>query len=260
MTTQSGVTLYAGVSPIAGLTFNAGMTLTAGVSGSAGSSPPVPSFHAGAGVATKVNGFAGGTITFTGLNGGVDFPIGAVVVVGLYTDQSGPATTPQIGGQAATLVTGSMNGSSKNAMYYVSLAAAAPDTFSVANGNFFDNIGVVSAYMLAVTATPADGNTESFGANDNPQVLDAPVVVPTGGFGIVVVGGSIPDAITPPDALTWTNCASAGGDVTSILAAGPFCQLGLAHTTTAGSWNPTVSDAQGFYPFAAGMSAGAWGP
>jgi hypothetical protein len=64
-----------------------------------------PTFTPGANVTPKNNGFAPGTITFSGLNGGTNYPSGAVVTVFVFQDQASIAlASPQIGGNTASLV------------------------------------------------------------------------------------------------------------------------------------------------------------
>jgi len=84
-----------------------------------------PTFTPGANVTRKNNGFAPGTITFTGLNGGTNYPSGALVLVGLFQDQSAlTLTSPQIGGNAASIVSGSQDSSTKCTFYQATMPSS----------------------------------------------------------------------------------------------------------------------------------------
>lgn len=218
-----------------------------------------PAFTAGASIPCIANGFAGGTITFTGLNGGVNFPANSAVYVVIGQNQNGTAlVSPQIGGSAATLITGSQDSSLRCQMYYLAVGGSSvPDTFSFTNGNGIDRAGLASCYVTNVTAAPSASSNETFGANTDPQTPSAAITVPATGFGIAgFFAANV--GLTGTNAVTWTNTTVAGGDVNN----GPTnaAQVGLAHTATPGSWTPTVSGNTIAFAFFAAMSTIAVGP
>jgi hypothetical protein len=73
-----------------------------------------PTFTPGANVTPIFQNFVPCTVTFSGLNGGTNYPSGAVVVVGVVQDQSAlTLSSPQIGGNAALIVSGAQDSSTK---------------------------------------------------------------------------------------------------------------------------------------------------
>jgi hypothetical protein len=211
----------------------------------------------GASVAIKNNAFAAGTVTFTGLNGGVNFPSGAIVVVGFGNYQSGVTlTSPQIGGQAATIVAGTQDANKRQQLFIATMPASSPDTFSFTNGNAVDVVGVASGYFDSLSsATPNATGIETFGANSDPQHLAAAITVPSNGFGVVFCFTANGAANNAPTAMTWANATQ---DTFAAYGTGPSAAVGLAHTSTAGSWNPTATGVTHSMNFVAGMAAATW--
>lgn len=220
-------------------------------------------FTAGSSVAMKDNGFSAGTKTFTGLNGSVDFPSGAVVIVAFGNRDGTAATTPLIGGQAASVVTTAQDTTLKLTFYQATMPSAQNDTFSIANGDAFSGMGVASGYFTNLSSSTRSAAAEiDFGsAGATISLGGSAITVPASGFGLVAVFSSI-NATTAPTAVTWTNTTAGGGDTFSNLAGTNGATFGasitLAHTITSGSWNPTAAGVTNSWAFGAAMVAAAW--
>lgn len=192
-----------------------------------------PTFTPGVSVVPKANGFSAGTITFSNLNNGVNYPAGAVVVLGIFIDQvmTLPAS-PLLGGVTPTVVTGSQNTSQQTFLYQATMVSSSPDTFTFTNGAAMNRVGVAAGYFTnLVSSTATTAGNELFANQPDPQFLSSAITVPSGGFGVAFVGCI---GATPPTAMTWTNTTSSSGDIFASLAG--QMAVGLSHTATAGSW------------------------
>jgi len=213
-------------------------------------------FTPGSSVAIKANGFTPGTVTFTGLNGGTNYPNGAVVLVGVIQDQNAATlTSPQIGGNASSIVTGSQDSSTKCTLYQATMSGSSADTFSFTNGAAINNVGAAAGYFTNLVSSTRDAaGNETFGNQADNQWLSAHptgITVNSSGFGVAIVakisGGAQPTAVT------WTNTTSGSGDTFANLAT--QMTLSLAHTATAGGWDPQAAGVTNNMNFAACMSA-----
>jgi hypothetical protein len=204
-----------------------------GVGSAPGGGGGSATFTPGANVTPKNNGFAAGTVSFTGLNGGTNYPSGAVVLVGVVQDQSAlTLTSPQIGGNAASIVSGAQDSSTHCTLYQATMPSSSSDTFSFTNGAAVNVIGAVAGYFTNLTSsTPTATGNETFANQPDPQFLSASITVPSSGFGVAFVGTF---GATPPTAVTWTNTTASAGDTFAALAT--KAAISLSHTTTAGSW------------------------
>jgi hypothetical protein len=94
------LTLWIALAAIVGISESSlgGSMMLLGVGAApAGGGGAAPTSTPGAVVAVQVHAFGSGTVTFSNLNGGVNFPSGATVYVGVGLDQSPTTlTSPQI--------------------------------------------------------------------------------------------------------------------------------------------------------------------
>lgn len=215
-------------------------------------------FVAGASVAPVNNNFSAGTVTFTGLNGAVNYPANALVIVGVYQDEDAtPLTGVLIGGAAATLVSGSQDSSTRSSLYQAVMAGSSADTFSCTNGNTLRRIAVAGCYLTGESSTVSAASNLTSNSGTDPEQAAAAITVPLNGFGIAFLGAANA-TLTGANTVTWAGCVNAAGDVN----AGPTVttQISLAHTATAGSWRPTISGNTVPFSFISAMSVAAWGP
>lgn len=201
--------------------------------------------------------FANTTKTFSGINGGVDFPAKSKVIVGFADDLGGTTPgTPLIGGQAATEI---INIAGKVRLYQATMPGTSQaDTFSFATAGGFRNTGVILiGYFFNLRSAAAFDSKSSTGYGNvaQPIPLSAGVIVPsTPAWGLAFVY-----AVPAPTALTWVNATAGGGD--GFLASNPGgaggtnVTLGFAHTETSGSWSPTVAGVTTGIGFGAGLVA-----
>jgi hypothetical protein len=220
-----------------------------------------PTFTPGSSVAMQDNGFASGTKIFTGLNGGTNFPSGAIVVVAFFNRDGTPATTPLIGGQAASVVTGAQDTSNKCTLYQATMPSAQADTFSVANGSDYSGMGVAGGYFTNLASSTRDAaNKVDFGSAAATITLPSTTVSATG-FGLVFAASSL-NATSPPTAVTWTSTTAGGGDtfvnMNGTNGATYGASITLAHTATAGAWTPGAAGVTNSWAFGACMAGATW--
>jgi hypothetical protein len=159
-------------------------------------------------------------------------------------------------GASTTLTKAAAESNSLVELWYANVSAGTADTVTFTNGAAYSVYGAAAAYATGLSATVSSPQTEIYGANGDPQTLSSAVTVSSGQFGVVVMGtinGTLA-ANTP----TWSNVVTSAGDVNAFLSTKG--RISMAYTTTAGSWNPTVSGSGSGYSFAAGMAAAAFGP
>lgn len=206
------------------------------------------------------NGNSAGTVTLTNLNGGVNWPSGAKVYLLLFLPDGTAPPTPLLGGQTPTLITGASdsNATPEFFWYFATMPSAQADTFSFTGGVNYNKVGAAAVYMTGVTATPTASSSSPGGfgccSDPPPQPVAAAITVPATGFGIGgLAAGCGFGGITTQ---TWTGVVTAAGDLNGF---GNGCMLSIAHTATAGSFNPTVAGSASFN-FAAGVGTFAVGP
>jgi hypothetical protein len=226
-------------------------------------------FTPGVAVAIQNIAFGSATATFTGMNGGVNYPAGALVNIGFAQSQAGYTYSAiTIGGQTATLVSGTQDSSSKCQIYQAVMPSSQPDTFSITASSLLNVAGAAGAYMTNLSSTVVSAaNNETFGAQPDPQILNDAALVPSGGFGFVFVAelAATSGAGAPPTALTWVNTTSGSGDTFVNLLSGtdPYV-IGSAHNATGGSWSnntplgPGATGVTNPMSFFACMSAATW--
>lgn len=214
-------------------------------------------YVSGAAIITSF-GYAGGG-TFNNLNGGVNFPDGALVVVGI-SSLDGAADildTPKIGGVDATIVPGTLDATGDtSALYQAVMSGSSPDTFTF--NQFLDVVGISACYMTGMNPTVSAAAKSDYGVGSDPESAGA-ITVPAGGFGVAF--GSAINSVTllVPNTVTWANTTSGSGD-NHAQDTTHGVEISLAHTATAGSWTPTVSG--NIIPWSAISSVGiaAWAP
>ena len=205
--------------------------------------------------AAQNNGFAAGTITFSNLNGGTNFPA-CKVVVGLFsTGATTVPTSPLIGGVTANAIfAGSGTSTPGLSFYYADVSAGTTDNFTFTNGSAYSGLACI-AWQLSGAAT---GAPNAFvqdvypGAGNNPQTLPA-ITINSGDVAIVWGATGITGGVTP----TWTNTTNnAGGD--QITSSATAYEIMGAHSTTVGS---TVITCTGTgFAFGWGGAAATWSP
>lgn len=213
--------------------------------GAPASSGGSPTFTNGANVTPFHNNFAAGTVTLSNLNGGVNYPSGAVVVVGVWQDNNATSLgTVTIGGNTASQVT--QDTSTKCQLFQATMASSSVDQFAFTGGAAVNNVGVAGAYFTNLASSTKDAvANETYGGGSAPNGGNDPQNFNTGtnpsvtatGFGFAFVGIQFGAAL--PTALSWTNTTSGSGDTFSSLAS--QAAVGSSHTATAGTWNPGVS-------------------
>jgi hypothetical protein len=255
--------------------FGGNMSLL-GVGRASGGGGGAPTIVPGANVVPKHNNFVPGTIEFTGLNGGVNFPNGAVVYVGFGSDQASTApasplvgSTGGVGGQTPTLVTGASESSGHCYVYRVTISGSQPDTFSFTNGAGINDVGVASAYFTNITAAPTGTGNETYPGGPDPQlpsVLSPTATIPATGFGwafaFAISGSFLSGNVGTWATATPSFITASGGDTSGVLPA--HVQIVSAHTTAAlagaSSWQAEVSGSPQNFGFIACMGAIAVGP
>jgi len=225
-----------------------------------------PTYTPGANVAVQNVAFSSPIVTFTGMNGGTNYPSGATVLGFFEQDETGyTIVSVVLGGQAATQVSGATDSSNKCTLWQATMPATELDTAVITYSSAPQYAGAAGGYFLNLvssTATSAGNetyggvNTGSPGNGPDPQGLNNPTLptVPSSGFGVVMVALAVNTASAPPTALSWTNTSSGSGD-TFAAYSGVKNAIGLAHTITPGSWNPAVSGVTNTLSFNACMSA-----
>lgn len=216
-----------------------------------------PTFTPGASVAIQNIAFAAGVQTFTGLNGGVNFPAGAVVTVGVGTDQAALVlSTPLIGGVAASIA---IQDSTKHTTFYqATMSGAAADTFAFTATNNVNIMGVAAGYFqnLSSSVVSATG-TSTFAASGTTVALSSSPVVPASGFGLMFVWYN-ESSVAPPTSYVWANCSASGGDEFARMTTPTNASFGLAHTAAAGAWSPTAALTGGGAGSASAAVAATW--
>lgn len=203
--------------------------------------------------AFQINAFAGGTITFSNLNGGVNFPAGTVVVF-LEVDQPITPVSPLIGGNTANaIVAPAGNPAATLTMYYADVSAGTADNFTFTNGSDYNIISCIAWQLVgAATGGPSSNVSDVYpGGGSNPQTFPA-ITNPSGG--VILVGGftKLTGGATP----VWTNCTASAGDMTTSDAT--TAQIMGAHSINSGS--VTITNNTSGVGFAFGGIAAAWAP
>jgi hypothetical protein len=218
-----------------------------------------PTWTPGVAVPYQAIAFGSGTKTFSGLNGGTNFPSGAVVIVGVIQDQGATTlSTPQIGGQTATIVPGAQDSSTECTLYQATMPASEPDTFSFNAAFNVQNMAVAAGYFTGLSSSTVSAvGVEAYGANSDPQTMSTSPVVPSSGIGVVMTGAASGGSAINTTAMSWADTTSSSGDVFAGGTTAPVA-LGLAHTATAGAWSPDASGVTGSLNFIACMAAGTW--
>ena len=200
------------------------------------------------------NGNNPGTITVTGLNGGVNFPSGSTVYLLLLTPDNVAPVSPLIGGQTPTKITGASDTGNVYTWYFATMPAAEPDTFSVTDGVDFNKFVVAAVYAQGGTATPTASTSVAggFGNQSGTQSPAAAITVPSAGFGVSgLVAGC---GFGTSEAAVWTSTTSSAGDINSWSAT-TGCLISIAHTTTPGSWTATATGSPTAIAFTGGIGA-----
>jgi hypothetical protein len=201
-----------------------------------------PTFTVGTGLIFN-NGYAAG-YTFTGLNSGVNWPSGALVVISACNSDSVAMASPTIGGNAATLL--ARDSTTTVEMYYAVMPSSSPDTFSFTNALSINFLGAAAVYMQNLaSSTPDSSSTMPYGNQADPQTTTGPITVVGSGFG-VAMGCALGQVATP----TW----NVGTGVINVTYTTTH-QLLVAKMTASGT--PSVSGTPP-YNFAMGMVAGSW--
>jgi hypothetical protein len=208
----------------------------------------------------KSNGFAAGTITLSGLNGGTNFPAGSKVVILLGNDQSAllPTSFQLANGTTLTKVIGDSTGNERPALYYADLAMASVDSVSFTNGSSYNLVGAAAWYLTGAAA----GNASSTGALGYPGAADPPgnsvsgATIAAGGAALIGLG-SFNNATSTTQTISWSGGGvNAGGDFIERI--NPGLILGGTSTTTPGSPTVVGAGAGGTFNFIAGMVMAAW--
>jgi hypothetical protein len=212
-------------------------------------------FTPGASVPVQNIAFAGGSQSFTGLNGGVNFPAGAVVIVGVGTNTASTTLiTPAIGGNAATIVTGSQDTNANCTFYQATMSASSPDTFTFNNPFSIAVMGVGAGYFQNLVSSTRDAvGVSNFGVSTTTVSLSTSPSVSSGGFGVIFTFYS-EASNAPPTSYIWTNTTLSAGDEFARIVT-PNSSVGFAHTTSAGAWSPTAALTGGGAGFASCASA-----
>lgn len=215
----------------------------------------------GATVAWQNITFGGNTGTFTGLNGGTNYPSGSFACVSIASRRNDiqPYASVVFGSggttaSATSIVTDSGNTTAFTiTIWCASIASSTVDQIVITGNNvqFFGQIGVAAGYFTgsATTATAVGlgGFSNSATGTQTIQVggsgANTTITNPSGGFGIAAVYGRAGVAATSCAVPTWSttgssNITSATGDVNSCSITNPDW-ITLAHTITAGSWGPS---------------------
>ena len=198
------------------------------------------------------NGFAGGTVTFSNLNGGTNFSSGTTVVVMVNFDDSGPPGSPKIGGQTPTGSIDCSGAAARTAtMFYLDVTSSIADTFAC-SGSGYDKMAVI-AWVLSGAATggPSSSVTITYPSAGNPQTFPS-ITNPSGG--VIIAGGAM--GISGGQTPAWTNCTSATGDMTTSYTT--TLQVMGAHSTNSGA--TTITNNTTGAPFGFGGIAAAWAP
>ncbi len=235
-----------------------------------------PTIVPGANVAMQSVAFSGTPVSFSGLNGGTNFPANSTVYVGFGNDAGIAATGVTIGGQTATAVAGATDSTNKCQMFRATMPGSSqPDTFATTNTFVYDRVGVASVYFTNITAAPTGTGTETYAGGPpgntgaDPQfaaVLSPTATIPSTGFGWAFVFANAAGILTG-NAATWQTTTpsfitASGGDTNSVLNA--KAQIASAHTTSAlaggTSWQGKVSGSPTNFNFVACVGAIAVGP
>jgi hypothetical protein len=177
--------------------------------------------------AAYLNGYVGSR-SFTGMNGGTNYPSGSVVVVFAIATDATAFTSPQMGGVSLTPLASATNVGQAVQVFYADLPSGAVDTFTFLNQGCCSAFGAYAIYFTGVrSATLAGAYQSAWSSKADPQLANTPssLTVPTGGFGVLFEGSinsTVPQTstflTTTPSFLTsstgdpaGSTCASPGG-------------------------------------------------
>jgi hypothetical protein len=193
----------------------------------------------GGGILLNNTGFGTGTFSFTGLNGGVNFPAGSVVVVNFANFGGAAPTSPTIGGQSATQIA---NDTARPLFVAYSIkvgGSSVADTFGFTIAAGYGGDTTCFAYYLTGASSPTPSSTLAgvAGGSDPQIVTGQPIVVPANGCGLTMFGCANPTASTTT---LWGNPS---GSITPDAAIQDGTNILLSYTsrTTAGNWNPGIT-------------------
>jgi hypothetical protein len=200
-----------------------------------------------------------GSGSIPNMNGGVNFPAGSRIIIGVFASDSTLLSSPQIGGVNLNLVGSSVD---KWAQVYEATAVSATgDTLTFSNGTAYDGYGFAAVYTQGLPNIGVSFSVEEMNAQADPQFPSSSLTVPAGGYGIVVIGSHIPGAAT---GLNWdtggsSKISTASGD--NFDKSGTAYAVGMAHTAVSGAgWVPSVSPNSGSWGFTTAMLAITIGP
>jgi hypothetical protein len=222
--------------------------------------PPPIAFVVGTS-AIQNNHFSSGTITFNNMNGGVNYPAGALVVIGINQNQGGAVQpAPLIGGNAMSVVTGTASGTTTALFQYQVGGSAIGDTLTIPSALVYATVSVAGCYMTGMnSAVSAAANGQA--AAVQPIRLASPISVPASGFGVAFFSAGNVALTDGTNTVTWTDCDNSGGDTNTYPAGGLQAQCGANHKTGAdASWDPRVSGNTIPFNFFGRMVAASWGP
>jgi hypothetical protein len=180
--------------------------------------------------AIQTPAFAGGTLTFTGLNGGTQFPANVTIAVGILADVA-PGTI-QIGGNTMSLIGSEAAGGGTIYLYYYDTSALVTDALTsstAANGG----VCGVEAWYLSGVATGGPTNVETFESPNFSTTLEVGLLVPSGGAYVAALAGE--GMGFAPATPTWVGATSTSGDFASSLTSPSNILLAGAHGVTGGS-------------------------
>jgi hypothetical protein len=194
--------------------------------------------------------FGSATVTFSSQ------PIGAatadrILIIGVTNLDSGRVVNSiQVAGTYNLTRGVSANGGTAQTiaeLWYGSVPAAAGTTANIvvtySSAPQLSGIlgGTLSGQSAGASATPSATNAKALDTVADPQQFAAGMTVNSGGVGIVysvtAVAGS---------AASWTSTTAGAGDYWVSTSSGNAANHALAHTTTPGSWSPTVSNMGAF--------------
>jgi hypothetical protein len=191
--------------------------------------------------------------TFTGLNGGTNYPSGAYAVVFLATRRNdmGAYSSVTIGGVTASLlVEDGAAATSFLTAWGASLPSGGADSVvattsnTIGNGGYWSVVGALGGYLTGSATTTTATGEGTLGdsivpATQTIQVggtgANTTITVPSGGAGIACVYGRAGTAGTSLATPTWSGATA---DLQNGLVTNPDW-MAMAHTLTSGSWGPS---------------------
>lgn len=207
--------------------------------------------------------YSGTTHTFSGLNGGTNFPSGSTVV-GIFAVDHGDVANfgspPTVGGNAMDRCAGNLaDGSTSSSMeiWYYDCSSPTTDSITIGNGSQYVVLGCIGGYLTGVaTGGPSVNSEQEYGQQESPQNLS--LTPANGGIGI---WGFVTD-VGSPAVPVWANVASSSSDIwinegTSSPPSGMACNHAAG---TGSSIEAEVTPTSGgtSYNYLTGMIAAGW--